>query len=123
MENAMRTATIRIRPAGKALESIRAGFVDAWNKGEYAGEHFDFESPAALFRALTPKRWALIERLQAEGPLGVRALARALERDVKRVHEDAKALEEYGFIERTSEGKLIVPFAEIHADFVMRAAA
>lgn len=119
----MRTATIRVRSAAKSLSDARAGFLAAWSKGKYAGEHFDFESPAALFRTLTPKRWELIECLQQAGPLGVRALARALGRDVRRVHEDATAMIECGLVEKDANGKLVVPFAEIHADFVMRVAA
>ena len=119
----MRTATIRIRSASDSLEAVRSRFVKALKTGKYAGEHFDFESPAALFRVLTPKRWELIECLQKTGPIGVRALARALGRDVKRVHEDAKAIAGYGLVEKTAEGKLCVPFGEIRPDFVMRAAA
>lgn len=119
----MRTATIQIRKASDALEQARADFLTAWQTGEYSGEHFSFESPAALFRVLTPKRWELIECLQKTGPLGVRALARTLGRDVKRVHEDAAALVAIGIIEKTPEGKLVVPFEEIRADFVMRSAA
>lgn len=53
----------------------------------------------------------------------MRALARALGRDVKRVHEDAQSILAYGLIEKTADGKLTVPFAEIRADFVMKAAA
>jgi len=119
----MRTATIRIRKASDSLEAVRVGFLSAWNKGKYAGEHFDFESPAALFRVLTPKRWDLIECLQKTGPLGVRALARALGRDVKRVHDDASTMIEVGMVEKTSDGKLTVPFGEIRAGFVMKSAA
>jgi len=119
----MRTATIRIRKASDSLEAVRAGFLSAWSTGEYAGEHFDFESPAALFRVLTPKRWELIECLQKSGPLGVRALARALGRDVKRVHDDASAMILVGMVEKTPDGKLAVPFDEIRADFVMKSAA
>lgn len=119
-----RIATIRIeRDEEAALASIRSGFLAAWNTGEYQGEHFSFESPAALFRVLTPKRWELIECLQSRGPLGVRALARELGRDVKRVHEDATALVGHGLVERTAEGKLWVPFEEIRADFRLTRAA
>jgi predicted transcriptional regulator len=119
----VRTANIRIRRATDSIAEIREGFLAAWDTGNYRGEHFDFESPAALFRILTPKRWELIERLQIEGPLGVRALARALSRDVKRVHEDATALLGIGFVEKNSAGKLFVPFASIHANFIMKAEA
>ena len=51
------------------------------------------------------------------------ALARALGRDVKRVHEDAAAMIEVGMVEKTEDGKLAVPFDEIRADFVMKSAA
>lgn len=119
----MRTATIRIGQVDKTLQGVRTNFVSAFRQGEYVGEFFDFESPGSLFRVLTPKRWELIECLQKSGSLGVRALARALGRDVKRVHEDAQAVLACGLIEKTAEGKLCVPFVEIRADFVMKAAA
>ena len=119
----MRTATIVIRKPQASLASMRAGLRAAWKTGKYQGEHFEFESPAALFRTITPKRWEMIEVLQAKGGLGVRALARALDRDVKRVHEDAHKLLEIGLVEKDAAGKLSVPFAEIRADFVLRSAA
>ena len=119
----MRTATIHIRKISDALAAARTGFLASWKTSEYQGEHFDFESPAALFRVLTPKRWELIECLQQHGPIGVRALARALKRDVKRVHEDASAMIAIGMVEKLPDGKLVVPFDEIRADFVMRSAA
>ena len=119
----MRTATIIIRKPQASLASLRTGWRAAWKSGRYRGEHFEFESPAALFRTITPKRWELIEILQANGPLGVRALARELERDVKRVHEDAHKLVEIGLVEKDADGKLFVPFTEIHADFVLRSVA
>jgi len=114
----MRTATIRIeRNDPSAMTDARRQFLDAWSRGDYQGEVFSFESPTALFRVLTPKRWELLERLQCDGPLGIRALARALERDVKRVHEDAQTLLEVGLIEKDADGKLVVPFERIHAEF------
>jgi predicted transcriptional regulator len=102
------------------MREMRRRFREAWETGEYQGEFFDFESPMALFRVLTPKRWQLLETLQAQGPMGVRALAQALERDVRRVHDDAQALIKVGLVEKDEHGKLAVPFAEIHADFILR---
>lgn len=117
----MRTATIRIRREHDAVaREMRQRFVKTWKTGQYQGEYFDFESPAALFRVLTPKRWALLETLQARGAMGVRELARVIERDVRRVHDDVRAFLEVGLIEKDREGKLTVPFEEIHADFVLR---
>ena len=64
--------------------------------GKSDGDLLQFESPAALFRVLTAKRWELIERLQTTGPLTLRGLARELDRDVKRVHEDVGTLIKLG---------------------------
>jgi predicted transcriptional regulator len=65
----------------------------------------------------------LIEHLQKIGPQSVRGLARSLERDVKRVHEDVTSLIDWGIIERTEDGKVCVPFDVVHADFDLRAVA
>ncbi len=106
-----RMATIRIRREHSSVtQDMHARFVGAWKTGKYQGEHFDFESPAALSRVLSPKRWELLKKLQVEGPIGVRALARAVERDVRRVHDDAQALIEVGLVEKDNKGKLFVPF-------------
>lgn len=116
-------AVLRIRrDAGAALADMGKRFAVAWRSGRSSAHVFTFESPAALFRLLTPKRWELIERLQALGPTSVRGLARALERDVKRVHEDVVALIDFGLIEKTERGKVWVPYAVIEADFALKAA-
>lgn len=120
----MRKATIRIRKDTEAaLAEMGERFIKAWKTGKSAGDTLQFESPAALFRVLTPKRWELIERLQALGPSSVRGLARELERDVKRVHEDVGELMKCGLIARTESGKIHVPYDLIHADFDLRAVA
>ena len=82
-----------------------------------------FSSSAQLFSVFTPKRWELIERLQKIGPSSVRGLARALGRDVRRVHDDVMAMIEWGIVERNEAGKVLVPFDVIHIDFDLKAAA
>lgn len=103
-----------------ALRSVgRAARAD-----DYQGETLNFETPAAFFGRLTERRWAIVHALQKDGGVvGVRELARRLQRDVKRVHEDAAALVELGLIERTDSGALICPFSDIHVDLHMVAAA
>lgn len=120
----MSKAVLRMRrDADAALKEMGKRFVTAWKANRSSSVHvFSFESPAALFRVLSPKRWELIERLQALGPVSMRGLARALERDVKRVHEDVAALIEVGLIEKTDGGKIHVPYSLIEADFALRAA-
>lgn len=121
-----RIATIHIQPESDMIDRASAGSL-AVRSGKYHGEHFGFESPAALFRAITPKRWELLGRLQQTGPLGIRALARSLarelERDFRRVHDDVTVLLQIGLIERTDDGKVWVSFREIQTDFVLRSAA
>ena len=84
---------------------------------------FTFSSSAQLFSVFTPKRWELIERLQKIGASSVRGLARALGRDVRRVHDDVMAMIEWGIVERNEAGKVLVPFDVIHIDFDLKAAA
>ena len=113
-----RTATIRIeRDTRLALARAARGFARAWRTGKDHGSDFTFESPAALFRSLTPARWEAIERLQALGPSTLRGLARALERDVKSVHRDIHALIEIGLVTKDSKGSVLVPFARIRTEF------
>jgi predicted transcriptional regulator len=120
----MSKITIQIRRnAGVALKQMGARFAQAWKSGRSGGHTLQFESPAALFRVLSPKRWELIEQLQCSGASSVRGLARALERDVKRVHEDVAVLIEVGLIARTADRKILVPYDVIHADFNLRAVA
>jgi predicted transcriptional regulator len=76
-----------------------------------------------VLSVIMPKRWELIERLQTIGPSSIRGLARALDRDVKRVHGDVVALVDRGLVERTEGRRVQVPFEVIHADFDLRAAA
>lgn len=116
--------TIRIqRDTDAALNEMGKRFVKAWKTGKAAGDTLQFESPAALFRVLTPRRWELIEVLQKLGPSSLRGLARELDRDVKRVHEDVSSLLECGLIARTDVRKIHVPYEVIHADFDLRAVA
>ena len=98
-------------------------FVKAWKTGKSDGDLLQFESPAALFRVLTAKRWKLIERSQTIGSTPVRGRARELDRDVKRVHGDVTTLIKYGLVARTADRKICVPYDVIQADFDLRAVA
>ncbi len=120
----MTTAIIRIHnDDDAALRQAGEGFVAAWNTGEAQDHVFSFSSPEQLFTVLSPKRWTLIEVLQKLGPSTYRALAAALSRDVKRVHEDTAALIEWGLVEINEEGRIHVPYDVIHADFALRSVA
>lgn len=107
-----------IRIMEDALAQAGADVIAAWKAAE-AGEAVEptdrlyFDSWEALCAVLTPKRYELLRHLRQQPAEGVRALARDLNRDVKRVHEDVTALAELGLIERHPDGRLSMPHDEI----------
>ncbi|WP_376711213.1 HVO_A0114 family putative DNA-binding protein [Pseudochrobactrum lubricantis] len=103
-----------LREAGKRAEK-------GLTSDAYQGETLNFETPGAFFSQLTGLRWNLINELLGAGKIGVRELARRLNRDVKRVHVDAAALIELGLIEKDERGALSCPFENIHVDMIMSA--
>lgn len=117
-----RKLIISIQSEVDAIQDFKTGFLQAFKTGEYQDEHIYFTSPATLFQKITPKRWELIARLQDAGTVSIRELARLLERDVRRVHDDVSALIEEGIIERDEQG-ISIPFTEIHTDFTLKAKA
>ena len=122
----MKRARIQIRKdADVALDESFAGALEAATTGKPADPvaTFTFSSPAQLFTVISPKRWDLIERLQQAGPCSIRSLARLLDRDVKRVHEDISTLLDWGIVERNAAGAVFVPYDVIHADFDLKAVA
>lgn len=119
-----RTLTITLQPdwAGALRQASAKAQRGLSGKG-YQGETLNFESPGEFFGRLTERRWTLMRALQDGGPCGVRELARRVERDVRRVHEDAAILAELGLIEKDENGKLNCPYADIHVDMHLRQAA
>jgi predicted transcriptional regulator len=123
-KSTMREAIIRIRNDGETLlDDAGERFKTAWRTGEPTAAAFTFSSPAQLFSVISPKRWQLIERLQHTGKITIRGLARSLERDVRRVHDDVSAMIEWGLVERNDDGLVHVPYDVIHAEFDLRAVA
>lgn len=95
-------------------------FISAWHtaQSDVVQEteiHLNFEDFAMLASVLTPKRLELLKALRQQGPLSVRALSKALERDYKNVHVDAAALESVELIQRDSNGLLFAPWDVIDA--------
>jgi len=93
---------------GQGLRGTLAEIGAAWKAAEAGlpvepSSKLCFVDWAALCAVLTPKRYELIRQLRREPAAGIRALARTLGRDVKRVHADVVALEELGLIRRDPE--------------------
>ena len=102
---------------GGNLEEAAARIADAWRRAERGDpvepEHnITFVTWSALASRMTDKRYELLRLLHRQPAVSVSALARDLGRDFKRVHEDVKALEDIGLIER-EDGLLKADYDEI----------
>jgi predicted transcriptional regulator len=113
----MKTVHIGIATAGGVKARARAAF-----KGTAQGEHISFASLDLMHRVLTPNRWDVLKALMGRGEIGVRELARMLDRDVKAVHTDVTALADAGVISRTESGAVVFPYDAVRVDFVVKAA-
>ena len=103
-------------------EDMGRRFVDAFKRGR-AGQdvnerHVTFLSLQAMMAALTPKRLELLRHLRREPAGSIKALATALGRDYKRVHEDVTLLENTGLLTR-QEGRLSAPWDALAAEVAL----
>lgn len=116
-----RALELRVEGAGEALDRFEA----AWNHLDEGGQLAPREVLAlpdlpALVKALSPARWQLLERLAAEGPLSVYALAKRLQRDYKNVHTDVAQLVALGLVERRG-AQIAVPWDAVRAELRLSA--
>lgn len=120
----MRTLTITLNTDWRAaLRAAGARAVAGAADGRYQGEYLNFETPAEFFGLLTQRRWTIVRDMQGAGAMSVRELARRVGRDVKRVHEDVRALLDLGLIEKTASGEIVCPYGDIYVDMHLKAAA
>lgn len=116
----MKTVVFEIQAPDDAMARV----MTEARTGRYAGRaRITFRSPASMARVLTPTRWDIVQAMTGAGPLGVRELARRLERDVKGVHTDLNALVTAGVVDRTDSGKYLFPFDEVKVRFELHTAA
>ena len=114
-----RYLTITLQPDWKGALRAAAQVAKA---STYQGEVLNFETPAQFFGQLTEKRWDIVRTAQGKGELSVRELARTVDRDVKRVHEDIVILAELGLLERTESGGVVCPYTSMHIDMYLKPA-
>ena len=93
---------------GDTLEDVGSRAIDAWRRMERGEEvhekHVSFEDWETMVRILSPKRIELLRHVHQHPAKNIRALAQALGRDYRRVHEDVEALEAAGLLDRDKEG-------------------
>jgi len=101
-------------------KTSRERFIRAWESGKSAKEvHISFESFDLMWKVLNANRCALLRAMCGAGAIGLRELARRVQRDVKSVYTDTRILLNAGVIDRTDDGKLLFPYryVKIHAEF------
>lgn len=86
-----------------------ARVAETWHRAERgepaaAGHHLSFRSWDTLAAVLTVKRLELLRHLHRRPTTSIAELARALNRDYRRVHDDVERLLAAGLIDRTSDG-------------------
>lgn len=57
--------------------------------------------------------------MAGQGPFSIREIARRAGRDVRGVNSDVQVLYHSGIIDRTTNGKMILPFEMIRIDFTL----
>lgn len=101
---------------GGGFDAVAKRVAHAWHRAERGEtvkeDHLTFASWDALASVMTGKRFALLRHLHRHPEPSVAALARSLERDYKRVHEDVEVLTAAGLIERDASG-LRADYSEI----------
>lgn len=103
-----------LRPEYDLRELLRTGVRGKYAKRYHAGTNepemvrfamdVTFTSWSVLASVMSDKRHELLKHLHRRSAPSLRALARELGRDYKRVYEDVAALEAVGLVERGEEG-------------------
>ncbi|WP_250499845.1 transcriptional regulator [Caballeronia sp. GAWG1-5s-s] len=114
----MTTVTLGIASRDDITRSFAAAM-----RGEKQGEFISFATPELLLRTLTQLRWDILKKMTGAGAMSIRELARRVDRDVRRVHDDVLALINVGVLERSDNGDIIFPYDAIHVDFTLQAEA
>ncbi len=103
----MNKSTLEIH-VGEGLDTVAARFLDGWERMERGEDiqekHVSFATWETFVGVMTPKRLQLLRHVHRVPARNIRALAQALGRDYRRVHEDVEALTAAGLLERDSDG-------------------
>jgi predicted transcriptional regulator len=112
---------IKIRVGGGMAEDL-AAFTRAWRRAEEGDLREErilaFESWEGLASVMTTERYRLLRHLHAHPERSINALALALGRQYRRVHEDVTILERAGLVER-SGGEVRATADRLSAEVVL----
>ncbi len=115
----MNTVILGVRSLDESLENFRR----VWKTGKAeTAARIDFATPELLWNVLTAKRWDILKAMCGGGPMSIREIARRVDRDIKAVHGDVRALILTGVLDKTDDGRAIFPYDTVHVDFMLKAA-
>jgi predicted transcriptional regulator len=117
VEAQLNTVTIGLSSEAETKARLLEAF-----QGRPQGAFISFASAELLWKVITPKRWEILRMMTGAGPIAIREVARRVARDVKSVHGDIQVLLRAGVLDRTDEGRVVLPYDEVHVDFVLHAA-
>jgi predicted transcriptional regulator len=93
---------------GGSFDEVAKRVSDAWHSAEKGNavsqDHLTFVTWEAFSSTMTGKRLELLRYLHNNPQASVAALARALGRDYRRVHEDVEILGRAGLVEQDETG-------------------
>lgn len=103
---------------GENFDAMAKRVADAWHRAEkqeaVCERHISFVGWDMLASVMTNRRYELLRYVKHHPVESVAALARAIHRDYKRVHEDVSALENIGLLQRQN-GKLFAGYDRIES--------
>lgn len=114
----MNTLTINVATLADSLSDM----VQAMEQRKPQKARYSFENAATLMRTLGGKRFDLIQALSGAGPITIREAARRAGRDVKAVHGDVQTLLNCGVLDKTEDGKIVLPYDAVKVEFLLKAA-
>jgi predicted transcriptional regulator len=109
-----RTVTISV----SSRSASRARFLAA-AKGEKQGHFIVFQKASELAKLLTDNRVGILEAMAGKGTLSIRGVAGLVERDVKAVYTDVRALVDAGVLDQKDDG-VEFPYSAVHVDFTIQ---
>lgn len=115
----MNTVVLEVRSAKETLAD--AARIMKHGRAEREAR-VSFATPELSCEVLTAKRWEISRVLCGAGPVSIREAARRVNRNVKAVHGDIRALLEAGVLTRSIDGRIEFPFDSAKVEFLLRAA-
>ena len=104
----------------QSAKDINERLVRVWKTGKAEpAARLDFLSLDDAWKLLSDKRRAIMHAMAGAGPVSIREIARRVERDVRAVHSDVRLLHHAGVIDRTEDGRMVLPYKTIKFDFTI----